>query len=247
MKTTSLFIEYLLAGVLVMVALVILAASVFPIQIKEILDYFEQYRSLPVSVLLATLFVSIAYGIGILTEFLGFWLFEGFHDNIKKKRMAEYLKDLKEDNVDLARSPILKKLEGVPPDEITKKQARSCIGPMRFYVMKENPNLYHDIEYQLHRLRLIRILFIAEVIIMVAVAWQLKQNASKPLLSVLVFFIVTVTITFMAIKHYFNRYCRSVERSYKALVFDQETDITKVEPQIDLERKTRIKKVNTEH
>lgn len=221
MKTTALIIEYLMAGVLVDLALALCVASFFPIQIETILASFNQYESLPVNVLLTTVFAAVAYGTGIFTEFLGFSLFEGFHDEIKRKRIIKYVKDLKENKMKLDESPILRILEETEPDGITKEQARKCIGPMRFYVLMESPILYQDIAYQLHRLRLIRILFIAEVIVMVAVSYQLYQLTSLPLAGLFGFLLLTIYATFKAILHHFNRYCRAVERSYRALIYER--------------------------
>jgi len=78
MKTTALIVEYLMAGILVALALALCVVSFFPGQIQTMLTFFDQYKSLPVNVLLTAVFIAIAYGIGIFTEFLGFSSFERF-------------------------------------------------------------------------------------------------------------------------------------------------------------------------
>ena len=218
MRTTMLIIEFLVAGILVSVALLLCGVSFFPDQTSAII---ENFSSVPVSVqvLLGTIFVSIAYGVGIFSEYVGLSIFEGQLDRIKGKRMIKYLKDLKDEKVDLEKSCILKKFKEIPPEKITKKQAKSCIGPMRFYVLRESSSLYQDIASQIHRLRLIRILFLVEIILIAAVFGQLIQRFSPYMIGVLVFLIAVAVVNYKAIMSRFNRYCRAIERSYKVLVF----------------------------
>lgn len=238
MKTTVLIVEFLVAGILVSLAVVFCAYSIFSDDITGIFNDFHQvfhdstketfneYQNLPLStsILVTTIFIAIAYGVGILSEYIGLSIFEGRLDTIKKNRMRKYLKELKENGADLEKNPILKKFEGIPPEKITKKQAISCIGSMRFNVLKESPELYQDIASQLHRLRLIRILFLVEVILLVGIVCLVGRsllNGDFSLLSMgaLIFFGAVAYANFRAIMSRFDRYCRAVERSYKALMF----------------------------
>ncbi len=251
MKTTALFIEYMVAGTLILLAVIFWVVLFFPSYMETILIYLEG-KSLPVSVLLTTVFIAIAYGAGICTEVFGLWLFEWKHNRIKKKWLREYLKDFEENDVDIAKSSILRPLKGIPPDRITEKHAKSCIGPMRFYVLMESSKLYQDIAYQLHRLRLIRILFIAEVIALIAVCVKLLQTLLSHqdisyYVGALILLTALVIATYIAIVHHFNRYCRAVLRSYVALVFDKDQDTGKeAPPHIDSKIQMKIKRVNTE-
>jgi len=265
-QTTVLIVEFLIAGALVSLALVVFAYSFFPDQTQDIFDVLVQYQLpstedqyqsaeppsivyVPIAVLLTTIFIAIAYGVGILFEYIGLTLFEGWHDEIKRDHMKKYLKELEDDKVDLSKSPILRKFEGKSPEEITKEQARSCIGPMRFYVLMKSPELYQDIASQLHRLRLIRIMFFVEFILMVAVAWQVLRNLtskeipSLPLMFTLVFLLIVLITNFKAILSRFSRYCRAVERSYKALLVDQGISVTRTTPRTGYERKIRNTKI----
>jgi hypothetical protein len=225
MKTTVLIVEFLVGGILVSLAMVFCVASVFPgvsiipDEIEAIIEDLGQYPSLPVGVVLVTIVAAIAYGVGVFSEFIGLHLFEGRHDKIKRQYLIKYLKELKGDGINLKKSPLLKRFDKIPPDKITKEQARSVIGPIRFYVLKESPYLYQDIASQIHRLRLIRILFLVEIILIVAVAGQLHQEFSSHLIYALLFLVIIAIANVFAILDRFNRYCRAVLRSYRVLIF----------------------------
>ena len=147
-------------------------------------------------------------------------IFEWRLNKIKRKRLIKYLKGLNDNGMDLEVSPLLKMFKGISPSKITEEQARSIIGPMRFYVLKESPYLYQDIASQIHRLRLIHILFLVEVILIVAVCGQLLQGFSWYPICALIFLIVLAIVNVKAAMNRFNRYCRAIERSYRVLVFD---------------------------
>jgi hypothetical protein len=227
MKTTVLLVEFLVAGALVSLVLGLCAYSFFPDDVERIFNNLFQCTSASIGILYATIFIAISYGAGILSEYIGLHIFEGRHDEIKKDRIRTYVKKLQNENIHLEKNPIFRNLAEVPPERITKKQARSCIGPMRFYVLKESPYLYQDIDSQLHRLRLIRIMVLVEVCLIVAIGWRLCYNLvvhhyfSAPLACALIFFGGVIVVNYKAILDRFNRYCRAVERSYKALVFDK--------------------------
>ena len=97
---------------------------------------------------------------------------------------------------------------------------------MLFHVLKESPYLYQDSASQLHRLRLIRILVLVEVCLIVAIGWRICYNLvhhyfSAPLMVALIFFGGVIVVNYKGILDRFDRYCRAVKRSYKALVFDK--------------------------
>ena len=252
MKTTMIIVEFLIGGILILIALSFCFASFFPGTVHDFSDYFNRFQSsfdedtfLFAGALLSTVFVAIAYEVGILLEFIGLHTFEWRHDVVKKNRMRKFLRKLEEDNVNLGKSPILRKFKGVPPDRITKKQARSCIGPMRFYVLNESPSLYQDIESQLHRLRLIRFLFFVEVLLFLAVFRQLVREPSCLLKILLIFFGGSAYLNYRAIVDRFGRYCRAVERSYRTLVFDRD-QYTNAAISPQTLQKMKIKRLNTE-
>jgi hypothetical protein len=97
----------------------------------------------------------------------------------------------------------------------------ACVGKMRFYVMNHSALLYADIAAQISRFRLIRVLFLAEAIVILAIIGQLRFGFSPFLIVMfgLVFFIAYAN--FLAIRSRFNRYCRAIERSYTVLMIGQ--------------------------
>ncbi len=241
-------VEFFVSGILVLLALAICVATLSPRDIETILNYLDQYQSLPVGVLLSTIFIAIAYAVGVLSEFIGRITFEPLLDVIKRKYFRGYIKRLEESEVDLTRSPILEKIKGVRSGEITKEEARSCIGPMRFYVLMKSPELYRDIGSQMNRFRLLRVMFIVEMILIITVLLQLFREFSSPLSYALIVLGMIICVNIMAIKDRFHRYCRAIERSYSALVFDQDQDtgMAKIAPQPEFKMKMKVKKVNTE-
>ena len=228
MRTTMLLVEFLVAGILVLLALIFLGISIFPSKEQAILDLFHQEYCLSAGALLATIFVAVAYPVGVFSEYLTRDFFEDKLEEIRMNRMRIYLE---ENHANLRKSPILEKYASIPPTDIstiiTKEEARKCTGPMRFHVLMENTELYREIESQLHRLRLMRTLFLVVVLFLAAavsrliVTWYLHQDISLFLLVVIVFFVLAAFADFKAIKDRSHRYCRAVERSYRALVLDR--------------------------
>ena len=91
---------------------------------------------------------------------------------------------------------------------------------MRFYVLMKNPELYEDISSQLHRYRLLRMLFLAVVLFIVGIAVQMIYESSPFLSCALMFLIVIAVLDVAVIYDRFNRYCRAIERSYTVLMLD---------------------------
>lgn len=228
MRTTMLYVEFLVGGILVLLALIFLGISIFPSMENPIMNLFEQKGYLSASILLSPILVAAAYAIGVFSEYFTRSLFENKLDEIKVMRTKTYLK---ENYCRLWRSPILAEYLRVPPKKIDEKidieEARKCIGPMRYYVMMENSELYREIESHLHKLRLARTQFLVVVILMLAVffrlqrALHLQSDDSLVLVIVLEFLALAAIATFKAVMDRSDRYCRAVERSYRALVLDR--------------------------
>lgn len=222
MRTTSLIVEYLVAGVMVSLALVVFIYAVIPGEIPAISGLLSPFQSDYGKAALAVIFVAVAYSLGILSELIGRLSFEWLLNIVKHDYLKKYLRELDEDEVVREELPILKTLGNVSPEDVTKKQAVKCIGPMRFFVMTKSPRLYQNIELQLHEFRLMRILFIVEAILIFAVLYNLHLDPDMSLWGVLLILILMAHITFYAIYDRFKRYCRSIGRAYRALVVDKE-------------------------
>lgn len=217
MKTTAILVEFLVGGILVMLALVVLTFSFFPDQTIELLDDLNQYQSLPMEILLTTIFIATAYAFGILSESIGLTIFEWKLNRIKYERFKKYLK---KNQANLKKSPILQKYEK-NISKVTKKEAILYTSTMRYHVMMESEKLYQDILSQLHRMRLMRMFFLAEIILIVAVSWRLLCDPSQHLMYVLILFVLLALTNAGTVVSRLRRYCKAVERSYRVLVLDK--------------------------
>jgi hypothetical protein len=220
MKTTVLIIEYLFGGVLVLLALMLLVASLFP-PLMGALGSFLRHCEFPDSIrsILAIIFAAVVYGVGLISEYVGGEIFEWWLKRIKRARLAKYLR---KNYANLGKSTILAEYAAVPLEQISvTEEAIELIGAMRFHVMMESPELYQEIESQINRFRLVRVLFLVEVIVVLAMTIQMLRVPSPILVCLLVLVLVLAVANVSAVKRRFERYCRAVERSYKVLVLDR--------------------------
>jgi hypothetical protein len=208
MKTTAVMIEILVAGVLVFLALFLLAGSLFPSDMQSFLCKINNpqhwFAKTP---FLIFIFIPIAYGLGLLFEFIGLILVEWWLKMIKRKRIGEYYTKEKEF---VGKHPIFEKYSCGAP----KKIKESYHGEMRFYVLMKSSELYSIIETELNWLRLTRVLLIVEVILLFAIFFKNNPHTRFLLYYLIVIIIATVTV----IRHRFRRYCRAIERSFKMLM-----------------------------
>jgi HAD superfamily hydrolase (TIGR01509 family) len=221
MKTTVLAAEYLAAGVLVLLALALLAASIFP----ELTDAFENLFTKPervdaISSILVVVFAVLAYGVGLVADFLGEKTFEWWLERIKLDHLEKYLEKNSEN---LHKSPLLAKYQKNPggkTDESPVPIETVLIGEMRFHVLMESAELYTEIESQLNRFRLIRVLVLVEVILTAAIIISLIRDYSPVLIFLLIVAAALAIANIGAVGRRFHHYCRAVERAYKTLVLD---------------------------
>ena len=95
---------------------------------------------------------------------------------------------------------------------------------MRFTVMKSGGALDREVEGQVSRLRLVRILFLVQLIILSGVvACFFKDSPSKkPLSECVVLLLVLMFVNLAAIRHRCEMYCRAIERAYEVSVLNPE-------------------------
>lgn len=219
MKTTALIIEWLVAGVLILLAVISLVFSLFPVETRELLAGFGRLSSLLTNeVVLATIVTAIAYAVGVLSEFAGWIAFEWWLDRIKMSRLPKYLR---RNHAILKQSLLLAEYLATPPKALDLSTASALYGEMRFDVLMRSPRLYKEIESQINRFRLIRVLFLVELILFLAVVGQLLRGSLPMLMGTMVLIIVIGCVNVVAIGYRFHRYCRAIERSYKALLMAQ--------------------------
>ena len=217
METTKLIVEYIVAGVVILLALALLFAAIFPAELQVLISSAPDLQgssTVVVAALLAIVLTSVAYGIGVITEYLGVITFEWLLERIKViriKRFFQYNREWLQDD------SIMRPYINLPLEEINRKAVSNCHGEMRFEVLMKNAYLYGEIESQMNRFKLIRIFFIAEAIIAIALLILISREASAIRVSLLILVIMFGCLNWLAIYHRFNMYCRSIERSYKVL------------------------------
>jgi len=92
---------------------------------------------------------------------------------------------------------------------------------MRFVVMMKSYEApYREVEAQINRLRLVRVLFFEEAVILVGLFELLLRSPSWALFLGCLALIALSALNFWAIDYRCNMYCRAIERSYRALVLE---------------------------
>lgn len=211
MKTSMLIVEYLVGGVLILLSVVFVVVSFKPDIINGILSSLKGcgLELTDVFILLSTIFVAVAYTLGIFSEFFARETFEWLLDIVKKDKFEQYLNETRKMGLDLANDPFFVGETLLPT------------GLMRFYVWRKSPDLYQVIASQLHRYRLLRILFLADILCIVAVIRQMVRGSSSLWIWILGVLIFIAHMDFIMIYDRFKRYCRAIERSYTILMLDR--------------------------
>ena len=219
MDTTKLIVEYLVAGSLMIAALLLAATSWFPSEMNTFITASAQQQAiLSNEFILVALFFALAYAVGIVSEYAGERTFEWLLNRTKRERMVEYVESY---STILTHSPIF---SSFVQQSTVKREAGNlpdCIGQMRFFVMSRSAPLYADIAAQINRFRVIRALFLVEVIVLVAIIGQLRHGVTMFWFFTFVLVACVAIVNFMAVRSRFGRYCRAVERSYIVLMYDQ--------------------------
>ena len=217
METTKLIVEYLIIGLLICLSIIFLIFNIFPNDIQSVWLTITQYPSLVGAGVIGML-LPIAYGVGMVVEYLGMIPYEGRFNVVKEKRFPIYI----EQNLDwLTKTPLFKKF---PKDHLAIPigTGRKLYGEMRFFVLMNNAYLYAEIERHHNQIRILRVLTFVETFIIVGLIVQfVTKGISSPALATLVAFILLLISNIGAILYRFNHYCRAIERSYKVLSLDE--------------------------
>lgn len=222
-KTSALILELLVGGILVSFSIGLLIFSISPAEVQLMLARFNQLQSFPgKEAFFAAIFTATVYGIGLISESCEMDIFEKWLDKIKRKRLRKFIKRnesiFKDDDVLRGYVALLDNDKDL--DKKIEAEGPSSIGEMRFYVLMKSPPLYGEIESQIGRGRLIRILLFAEVILSIAIFVLLCRTRSLVLIAIFGVIILLGGATAWAVKVRFERYCRSIERGYKAIRLD---------------------------
>lgn len=228
MTMTAIMVEFLIAGILILLALLLFTMSLFP---TETQIFFVQINEAQIQLvglsLIITVFISVAYGFGVLFEYIGMVAFEWWFAIVKARRFSRFIAL---NSTVLEKSSFLKEYVDTSSEEedannkedgTNKQEMRSAHGAMRFYVLMKSSTLYSEIKSQLDRVRLIRILFFVELILLFAVIIQLNRGFSLTMRNLGIIISLIMVLNIAAINNRFHRYCRAIERSYKMLILHQ--------------------------
>ncbi len=224
MDTTKLIVEYLVSGALIVASTLFAIASWFPNNVRILLTSpNEQYPTFANEVILAfvlIIFIALSYGVGIVSEYIAEQTFEWLFDRIKRKRILKYVKT---DEAILKNSPIFGSFLRQPKEKRDLDSLENYIGKMRFFVMNHSTLLYAEIAAQISRFRLIRVLFLVEVVTFIAIIglWVNDSTQFWPFAFALALIVAIASANVMAVRSRFNRYCRAIERSYVVLMSER--------------------------
>ena len=213
METTKLTVEYLIVGILISLAIVFLVFNIMP---DETGNLFQQIVSVEsgISASLLIVFLPVSYGVGLVAEFLGLIMYEGQMRKVEEKRFPKYIQD----NTDwIKNSPLLEKY-AQKNRAIPKDSGEKTYGEMRFFILMNNSALYSEVESHINQARIIRVLTISELIFILG--FGIRFFTQGFVLSNIVGILVVIAFlaaNVLAIISRFERYCRSIERSFKVL------------------------------
>ena len=218
METTRLTVEYLIIGILVSVAILFLFASTSPLEMQALWVALVQSLSL-INVGILILILPVFYGLGIVTEYLGMFLFDGFLARIKDRRFEKYISD----NLSwVSKSRLLSGFVEQGTAVLPEAAGQRMYGQMRFFILMNNAYLYEEIKAQINRYRILRALIIVEILFIIGFLIRLLgQGLNSLSLFFSAFIIVLLVITIRGLMDRYNRYCRAIEHSFKALALDE--------------------------
>ncbi|MCC8036042.1 MAG: hypothetical protein LIO77_08970 [Rikenellaceae bacterium] len=159
MSTTTLIVEYLMSGIFGLISIAVLFFTCFPDLFCELSSKHE--LGLGSSAILLLMILSVAYSLGIAIETISLSIFEKWiFKRLPVGRMTRWI----ETKPILKKDPLFKGMKAGPK----LNEVRSCYGHCRFKILECNQELYGEIESQISRMRLIRVLCIFESLIWIA-------------------------------------------------------------------------------
>jgi hypothetical protein len=218
MDTTKLIVEYLIIGMLVVLSIIFLAFSISPQMFTPIWSFLNPNESPVGTTAFIIILLPIAYGIGIVAEFLGMLLLEWRFNIVKEKRFPPFFE---QNQKWLLKEELFKDL--IKKDNIIQKgTGLKLYGDMRFFTLMNNSCLYAEIERQLNQVRILRSFVIAEIIFAISFAIQLIAGSNLVFALIgLATMLLLIISNIGAVNYRFDHYCRSIERSYKALKLEK--------------------------
>ncbi|GIG69202.1 hypothetical protein [Phytomonospora endophytica] len=88
-------------------------------------------------------------------------------------------------------------------------------GRMRTAIMARNPDLYLEVESQLKRMRIERVLCLCLLLLLPGLIASLARHATGARVCALVAASLALVLTLLQVEQRFRRYCRAIERGYE--------------------------------
>jgi hypothetical protein len=174
MKTTSLLVEYLVAGALGFLGLLIL---VYGLEGKEIFHSIALINIYKINNnwinIISGLMIAFCYGMGIIFESACRNGLEWMHKGIKKARYSNFSKDHES------------KINGLPENlknELIKKGYKVYTSLLRYYILRENKLLYEEVEAQHMRMRLTRVMLFLSAMLFISLSMRMYDELRETLM-----------------------------------------------------------------
>lgn len=159
-KTTDMMVEYLVSGILALCSIIIFLCCIS----GEITSFLLNTKTLEIfskNLFFAIpAFIALSYGFGIVFEAVSLFSLEWIHELTKRK----YVKKIQEDIL----------LKG--NSQLEKSLKESFTNYMRYQVLKKNSVFYQEIEAQHIRMRLTRVFFIVESLILSGICIKIIKD-----------------------------------------------------------------------
>lgn len=198
--------EFVVAGLLSMAAVVLFLWTAFPHDLDR--WYTAHIQGFDPgglqSTVIFTLLTAMSYALGITVEYVARSVFEWRLDKIKARRIKPFLVEWE---------GLRSELNGRLPEAVASEIVRSH-GLMRFAVIEVSEPLAVEVEDQIKRLRLIRVLCLVEALTgLSAVVWTVR-TLRGPMLILDLTLVAIFIFSLKAVENRFDRYCRAIERSF---------------------------------
>jgi hypothetical protein len=221
---TNLLVEFLIAGVLILYAVLLLVFSVLPVSaMLEVIQWFAANMANLDKLFAFSLIptIALAYAFGMLTEIATRSLFDRWLLAVRRRHVTQFFSA----NRDLLAPDLLFQPYAATDPQTALIKDKDILGQMRFVVLMKSERLYTEIEYQINQMRVLRVLLVFLAVIGLALAILLARQLMSAFTPLAICGVILTAGLFaldlVAIRSRYTRYFRAIEFSYKALLSDK--------------------------
>lgn len=218
MKTTEVIIEIFVGGTLMCTAALFVLWSLFPADLNELLHFWTARLTPSLAPLFVAVLGAVTYSVGLIAEFVARVCWEWRLDRIKQQRLGEFVNA---NRLRLLKSPCLREYSADASAKIPEGAGKRKMGQMRFEIMTLSSELSREVESQISRLRLVRVLPFVELLFLLGAGRYYWRRPSGALVLGCIALLAILVANIGAIDSRFDRYCNNIERAYKILVLDR--------------------------